>query len=188
MELIHDRPDIAYQLLISSVETIANGVLCDFRPPEEAMLEHQRGLHELALRLQLDAETAKRLTLEACRREWWATKKFKKFLIDHVSEAVWNEQDELFPALPQEVIPKRENLERMLGRIYTARSKATHEGQAFPHSAFYTGGPHLSVRAGTALYMTKSPFPPVIWFERIVNSSLCAYWARALAEQAPTKA
>jgi hypothetical protein len=180
LELIHDRPDIAYQLLISSVETIANSVFGDFQPADEVKLEHQNGLYEFALGLRLDKETARALAIEACRREWWATKKFKKFLTDYVSEAVWSQPDELFHRVHQEVMPKGADFERTLGKIYAARSKATHQGQAFPHSASYTGGPYLTVRASTALYATESPFPPVVWFERVVNSALSSYWHRSL--------
>jgi hypothetical protein len=180
LELIHDRPDIAYQHLISSVETIANGVLRDLQPPEDAMLERQKGLYDLALSLKLGEETAKKLAIEACRGEWWAGRKFKQFLQEYVSETVWGGPDELFHRLHQEVMPKCEDFERTLRKIYAARSKATHEGQSFPPSASYTGGPYMAVRTGTALYGADSPFPPVIWFERIVNSALCGYWQRSV--------
>jgi hypothetical protein len=109
--LIHDRPDISYQLLISSVETIANGTLRSFQPSDEAKLEHQRAVYDLALSLELGEETAKKLAIEACKREWWATRKFKRFLIDNVGESVWTEQDELFHKMRLEDLPKRENFE-----------------------------------------------------------------------------
>lgn len=68
LELIHDRPDISYQLLISSVETIANGVLRSFQPSDEAKLEHQEAVYDVALRLQLGDDAAKKLAIEACKR------------------------------------------------------------------------------------------------------------------------
>jgi hypothetical protein len=180
LELIHDRPDISYQLLISSVETIANGTLRSFQPSDEAKLEHQKAVYDLALSLELGEETAKKLAIEACKGEWWATRKFKRFLMDNVGESVWTEQDELFHKIRLEDLPKRENFEQTLGKIYNARSKATHEGQPFPVTASYTGGPRISVRAASALFGTESPFPPVVWFERVVNSALCGYWERAV--------
>jgi hypothetical protein len=180
LELIHDRPDISYQLLISSVETVANGVLRAFQPDDDLKVEHHKAVYDLALSLSLGEETARRLAIEACRREWWATKKFKAFLIDNAAESIWTEKDELFHQMPAEVMPKRENFERTLSRIYAARSKATHAGQPFPIAASYTGGPNISMRAGHMLFGTDSPFPPVVWFERVVNSALCSYWERSI--------
>src|SRR5262249_44674751 len=136
--------------------------------------------YELAMSLELGMETAKKLAIEACRKEWWATKKFKHFLMDNVSESLWTEPDELFRRMNQEVLPKREEFERTLGKIYNARSKATHEGQPFPVSASSTGGPSISTRAAAVLFGTDSPFPPVVWFERVVNSALCGFWERTM--------
>ena len=50
------------------------------------------------------------VAIEACRREWWATKKFKKFLEDNVAESVWTEQDELFHRMRSKGLPTRQEL------------------------------------------------------------------------------
>lgn len=180
LELIHDQPDISYQLLISSIETMANGTLGSFQPSDEAKLEHQRPVYDMALSLDLGEETAKKIAIEACKREWWATRKFKQFLMDYVDDSIWTEQDELFHQIRLENLPKRENFEQTLSKIYNVRSKATHEGQPFPSTASYTGGPTIPIRAANALFGTVSPFPPVIWFERVVNSALYGYLDRAV--------
>jgi hypothetical protein len=86
----------------------------------------------------------------------------------------------------QDEMPKREDFERTLGRIYSARSKATHEGQPFPVTASYTGGPSISTRAASVLFGTDSPFPPVVWFERIVHSALSGFWKRSLPAPSPS--
>lgn len=183
LELIHERPDISYQLLISSVETIATAALGSFQPPDDAKVGHQKAVYDLAQSLDLNEDAARGLAIQACNREHWATKKFKKFLVDNVDESVWTEQDELFHHMPQEVLPRREQFERILGRIYDARSKATHVGESFPASAAYTGGPSVSVRA-SMLFGSESAFPPVVWFERIVNNALCGFWERAVQNSA----
>ena len=180
LELIHERPDISYQLLISSVETIANAALRTFQPTDDLKVGHKKLVFKLAISLELGKETAKKLAVEACRGEWWVAKKFKKFLKDYVSESVWEEPDELFYRMDQELMPKCEDFERTLGKIYSARSKATHEGQPFPDSASYTGGPTISTGAAAALFGADSPFPPVVWFERVVNSALCGFWERTM--------
>ena len=98
----------------------------------------------------------------------------------NTSESIWKEPDELFYRMHQRLMPKREDFERTLSKIYNARSKATHEGQPFPASANYTGGPTIPTRTAAALFGTVSPFPPVVWFERVVNSALCGYWERTM--------
>jgi hypothetical protein len=180
LELIHDRPDMSYPLLISSVETIANGALRAFQPTDDEKVAHQKAVYDLAIELELDKETARRLALAACKREWWATRKFKKFLSDNAADSVWTEPDELFRSIGLEEMPKRDHAERTFGNIYNARSKATHEGKPFPASASYTGGPRISVRAAQELFGTDSPFPPVVWLERVVNSALCGFWERSV--------
>jgi hypothetical protein len=81
LELIHDRSDLAYPLLISSVETIANAVLERFQPNDDAKVAHKKAVYDLAIDLQLSKESAKQLAMAACKGEYWATRKFKDFLL-----------------------------------------------------------------------------------------------------------
>jgi len=179
LEMIHSRQDIAYQLLISSIETMANSVLKDFQPDDGDKLQHKNPVYRLAIELGISKDISKRLAIEACKGEFWATRKFKKFILDNVGESVWSTPDELFHRAQNDVFPKRENFEVILGDIYQVRSKATHRGERFPHSSAYTGGPNIDVRAANQLFNAKTAFPPVIWFERIVNDSLCRFWEHA---------
>jgi hypothetical protein len=181
LELIHDRPEIAYQMLISSVEAIANSVLRTFQPEDDMKVEHKKSVYDLAITLRLGEEAATKLAVEACQGDFWATRKFKKFLIDNVGDSIWIEQDELFHQVSTEVLPKRDDFEKILGRIYSARSKATHEGDAYPVSALYTGGPTIEARAASLLYGADGAFPPVVWFERVVQSALVGFCERSLA-------
>lgn len=185
LELIHERPDISYQLLISSVETIASSVLSDFQPDDEAKVKHRQGVFELAVRFGLEEEPAKELAVEACKGDYWIKRKFKKFLLDNTSELIWSEEDDLFPRAFSMLMPQRDAFERTLGQVYDARSKATHVGQPFPVTASHTGSPYLPTGMATTLMRSKnaghtSVFPPVIWFERVVNSAITGYWERSL--------
>ncbi|HEY2828460.1 MAG TPA: hypothetical protein VGJ04_12735 [Pirellulales bacterium] len=176
LEMIHSRPDITYQLLISSIETIANSVLSDFQPDDAAKLKHKMPVYRLAIDSGVSEETAKKLAIEACKGDYWATRKFKKFILDNVGDSIWNVPDELFHKTKNDVFPKQEDFEDVLGEIYQVRSKATHRGERFPHSSAYTGGPNIDVRAANQLFNPKTAFPPVIWFERVVNESLRRFW------------
>jgi hypothetical protein len=183
LELIHDRPDIAYQLLISCVETMANSALQQFQPNDDVKVEHKKPVFDLAISLKVAEELARQLAIEACRGEYWATKKFKQFLMDNVADSVWTEPDELFHQMSNDILPKNENFEATLGKIYKARSKATHVGEPFPISASYTGGPSINVRAASHLFGLDDAFPPVVWFERIVNNALSNFWKRLITRR-----
>ncbi len=185
LELIHERPDISYQLLISSVETIADAALSSFQPPVDAKVEHQKAVFDLAISFGIQQEQATRLAIEACKLEYWVKRKFKKFLIDNAGDSIWSEQDDLYPHGIDMFVPQRDAFERILGKVYNARSKATHTGQPFPVTASHTGGPTIPMRIASALFRSQSSesttvFPPVIWFERVVNDAICHFWERSI--------
>jgi hypothetical protein len=54
LELIRERPDVAYQLLTSCVETIANEALQSFRPDDDEKVTHQQAVFKRAMELGLE--------------------------------------------------------------------------------------------------------------------------------------
>jgi hypothetical protein len=191
LELIHERPDISYQFLISSVERLADAAFGSFQPPAAEQVQHQRGVYELALNLGLQDESATDLALAACKPLYWATRKFKKFLLENVSESVWKDPDDLFPKLSDMFLPDRANFEKILATIYDARSKATHLGHPFPATASHAGGPSIPAEFMSSFHRSHAEgslmFPPVAWFERVVHSAISNFWlhSNADAQQAP---
>jgi hypothetical protein len=177
LELIREQPDIAYQLLVSSAETIANETLQDFQPDDEAKVEHQQRVFKLAEKFGLEDEMAQKLALEACKTERWVKRKFRKFLTDNIDASALEKEDNLF-RVPLNLLPQRDFLEKTLGKIYDARSGATHWGHQFPMSASSSGGPKIPSRV--AMAQLSSDFPPVAWFERIVNTAIRTFWARSI--------
>ncbi len=88
LELIEDRPDITYQLLISATETMAGvAVPADYKPGEAEILQTQRAatVFRGAQAYELDEAKAKALALLASQDNPWAKRKFKKFITDNVS-------------------------------------------------------------------------------------------------------
>ena len=179
LQMIREQPDLSYQLLISAVETIANEALRTFQPDDNEKVEHQRTVLDLVKDLGVADEAARKVAIAACKREHWATRKFKKFLTDNMDESIWDEGDDLFKILPQ-FVPPRDQLQKTLGKIYDARSKSTHFGRAFPASGSYAGGPTIPARLITSLLSSEPIFPPVVWLERIVNSALRRFWERSI--------
>jgi hypothetical protein len=180
LEMIREQPDLSYQLLISAVETIANEALSGFQPDDDEKVRHKRPVYDLAKELSMCDAQAKQMAIEACKGEHWATRKFKKFIVDNIDDSIWDQEDDLFKPLPN-WIPQRTDLEKILGKFYTARSKATHFGEQFPISASYAGGPQIPAALATSLMGTGPVFPPVAWFERLVNNAVRNFWKKSLA-------
>jgi hypothetical protein len=47
-------------------------------------------------------------------------------------------------------------------------------------TASYAGAPRINMPVAAALFGSESAFPPVAWFERIVNNALSNFWARSV--------
>ncbi len=180
MELIREQPDIANQLLISSVETIANKALQGFQPNDEDKVKLQEAVFKQAKGVGLGDDIARDLALTASKRERWVKRKFTKFLTDNIDDSVWNQDDDLFKP-PLRILPCREDLQKTLGKIYDARSTATHSGRQFPASASYSGGPQIPARMMSAFFGSDSVFPPIAWFERVVNVAIRKFWERSMS-------
>ena len=179
LELIRNHPDAAYQLLVSAVETIANRVLKKWQPDDEAKVEHQRTVFKLAAEFGLGEQAARKLALEACKGEHWAKRKFREFLTANTDDTICDKEDDLFrPALPLELLPHKEDFQRTLGRIYDARCDATHWGRQFPVAGSFSGGPTIPTELAWA--WLSSDFPPIAWFERIVNIAIRTFWERSV--------
>jgi hypothetical protein len=177
LELIHDRQEIAYQLLVSAVETIASETLPD--PDDDEKARRMQPVFDLAKTYGLEEGKARNLAITACNVETrWPTRKFKKFLTDNTDDEIW-EEDDLYRVLPQ-LLPCRENFQQTLGKIYTARSDATHTGQQFPVTASYSGGREIPIPVAMKMFSLDPVFPPVVWFERVVNTAIRTFWARSI--------
>ncbi len=168
LELIETRADIAYQLLISTVETLASAALETFEPDDAEKLAVKAEVQRQAKTYGLDDIQANRLALLACKGMAWTKRKFTKFLMDRVSPADLAAKDAVF-MLPQHFCPSVEETEKKLGLIYTARSGNLHGGLGFPASVAVGTSPNI--RFGQMLLNPLKPpeVPPVPWFDRIVS-------------------
>lgn len=168
--------DIAYHFLIASVEAIAQAALCSYRPTEEEMLRTKESVAKLAVKLGLSDLNAKKLALEACKGIGWTTRKFAKFIIDHIDDTLW-EQDDLFKLEPT-FVPRKQDLKSALGKVYAMRGQVAHGGHTYPATAQLGIGPTVPTSALSELWSAGNSssathiFPPVPWFEKAVNQSL----------------
>lgn len=179
LEYLIDDVDIAYQFLIASIEAIANEVFKSYSPDREEMLKTKKSVQKLAVKFGLCEKQAEELALEACKGIPWSNRKFIKFIFDYTDDRLWTE-DDLFKALPL-FLPKRDDFESALRQIYSMRGKATHGGHSYPLAARVGIGPlmpaevMLEIGGAFGSKNTKPVFPPVTWFERVVNMALCGF-------------
>jgi hypothetical protein len=184
MELIEEQPEICYQLFISAVETMAQEVELGWKPEAQDKLElhSSQALLKSAARIGLSEEVAKQLALEACKDHSWSGRKFKEFILENIAAEGLAKKDDLF-IVPEFSSPHPEDFAEALTRIYRIRGGATHRGHDFPPSA-RIGPSHMIPSAAVGDIMNHKPFPPVGWFERVVQNAICGYVRKQLGAPA----
>jgi hypothetical protein len=168
LELIESRADIAYQLLVSAVETLASVALAEYEPEESAKIATKRQVRTQALSYGLCEHQAAHLALLACNGIGWSKHKFIKFLTERVSAAELAEEDRVF-MVPESLCPSPEDLEKSLSRIYQARSGNLHGGASLPRSIGIGTSPSIHSRSRPLNPLSPDTVPPVAWFERVVS-------------------
>jgi hypothetical protein len=175
LNLIESQPEICYQLLISTVETMAGAVLDGWEPNTEATIASKGALVSYATKVEkLSKDVAERLAVEACKGNPWSSKKFKKFLLDNLNHEAIASQDDLF-IVPEFFRPKEEDIARALDKVYGTRSGSTHAGHSYPASASIGPSSNIPTEALDGMINQQRPFPPIGWFERVVNCSICGF-------------
>jgi hypothetical protein len=177
MELIESQSEICYQLFISAVETMASAVLKGWEPDAQAKIASKDGLVSYATQQEgLSREVAERLALQACKQDTWSGKKFKKFLLDNLNREAMGRPDDLFIVPPEYFCPKEDgDIVKALDDVYRTRSSATHSGHSYPASASIGPSATVPFKALDAIFNLERPFPPIGWFERVVNSAICGF-------------
>lgn len=180
LEQIYQDPDIAYQLLVFSIETMANKIYSSYTPKEIEKVNIKKNVSDLAVKFGLSKKQADQLAIEACNGIPWAKQKFCKFLIENTTDELWK-KDDLFK-LPDLILPKKQDFESAINEIYKERSKVSHSGGTYPATASIVTGP--TIPANLFLYINSTPklFPPVAWFERVVNNAINCFLDRAIVQ------
>lgn len=179
LELIEARPEIAYLLLISTVESLADVAFTDYDPGESVKLATQEAIavQKRAKNFGLDDDQAKQLGLDACKGNRWLKRKFKRFLEDFISPEELTGKDPVF-LVPESLCPTIEEFSKTFGRIYDARSVNLHQAWPFPNS--------VGIGTSTSIPWRQLPLnwpferrdiPPVAWFERTVSHAMHRFLA-----------
>jgi hypothetical protein len=168
LELIETRADIAYQLLISTVETLAGAALAKFEPEDAEKLATKAAVQQQAKTLGLDENQANALALLACQGMSWTKRKFVKFLMDRLRPADLAAKDAVF-MLSEHFCPPAEDTEKALGLVYSARSGNLHGGLGFPATVGIGTSPYIHFRQMPVNPLKPPEIPPAAWFERVVS-------------------
>jgi hypothetical protein len=173
LPLLGRAPDIAYQLLISAIETIASSALRDYVPSRGDMVQIKGEVISLSKKLGLTEEQGADLAVAACAGNSWVSRKFRYFIMAMTDDSLW-EPDELFQ-LATEFSPHRDEFEKTLKNIYNSRSSALHEGKEWQDTIRLGWGPMMPAKVLPLLLAGRFKVPPVVWFERVVNLALNRY-------------
>jgi hypothetical protein len=183
MELIESRPDISYQLLISTAESLANVALPEYQPDEEERIASKKSLTQYARKCGVGEDQARQIALEACRGNPWSKRKFRLFLSRYASDDIWQPDDVFIP--PPNLCPDPGDFDKVLGRIYELRSQNLHAGSSFPPSIGLGTSPFYKAKDLPLDFLSKAEIPAVVWFERVVSSAAQALVAEVTKTKRP---
>ena len=166
LELADTWPDLAYTLLISSIETVAEADLSGEDGSLEDKLSMYKSLDKKAESLGLGRPDIEQLVCAAAVKEKWIMRKFKRFLEVNTPKSFWDREPGLFE-------PKSEDFKGTLSQIYKKRSELLHSGVSFPETTKAT--PEGVPARAMLLHNERYHIPPLYWFERLVHTALVTF-------------
>ena len=172
MQLIEERPEVAYQMFIAAAETLSSEALKAYSPADDRKIKSKQGVYDRAKQLGLSEENAAELAILATHGMGWTSKKFQLCLMKYTDARLW-QKDDLFINFDP-ILPKEDNFEQALSNIYHSRSGALHTGKSFPATVGLGTSPQVSIHA-LAGVLSGERLPPVTWFERVVQMALVSY-------------
>jgi hypothetical protein len=172
-------PEISYQLLVFAVEAVAGRAFKQWIPEDSDRLQHSASgaVMKIATEAKLDSDLSRRLALAAAEGNTWLSRKFCLFLTRFASDPTWPSDgtDSLHPNLDLPHAPKSDEFDAVLKRVYKARGGVVHAGGRIPDEAFLGANTRLSPEAFVALMAPTEPFPPLPWFERVLNQAINSF-------------
>ena len=185
MEHIHGRADIAYLMLTFAVDTLAGAFLKDYEADSSRMERSYPHLKKVAEGMGLPEDRVHQLVVAACMGNPWTKVKFIRFLTEHVTDEIWQPDEEVFN-LDSISLPKQaDGLEKALDAVFVARNRFVHAGYPYCPSIVFGLGPTVPFRAVPALVGKGERAPALAWFERVVNIALCRFIEKAVGAAPP---
>lgn len=172
--LIENQPDLAYLNLISAVETMSN----DYQIDGVQLSEINEKLDNLINKVE-DERLQKQLKQTILKKEKFIRRRFMKFTLDNTTDDFW--KDETRPKIGK---IEKDDLPKLLKKIYDQRSDTLHGGKPFPsyifHSPLKEGEIPFakSIPVGSRKWDEDEYIPYPHFFERLVNHVLIIFLKR----------
>jgi len=173
MQLIEERPDIAYQLFIAAAETLASEAPKGYSPTDGEKVGIKKPVYDQARKLGLSEQDSRELALLAARGSSWTSRRFQRCLQQYTDKRLWV-KDDLF-LTPEPMLPRESEFLEKLKFIYRSRSTALHTGAGLGATAGVGTSPWVPIDALEAALSGEQVMPPVTWFERVVQLALVSY-------------
>jgi hypothetical protein len=177
LSLLETKPDVSYLLLVPCIEVFV-GRLNRRKTREELGPEVVAALDACA-----NNDAARFLEARLLELDRGIAKSFVEFIVEHTTDDFWSASQ----AASHSGQIQRDELERLLKRIYTQRSKTLHEGQPFPPNIVSPDGvQEIDRREGFAIgekRWTKADFIPYVgFFERLVHHVVVEFLRRQVTK------
>jgi hypothetical protein len=173
MQLIEERPDVAYQLFIAAAEALAQHALEGYSPGDDEKARRKPAVQKRAREFGLSQAEARELAILATEGMSWSYNRFEQFLTQYTDDRIWL-KDDLFVTL-EPFFPRRSDLGRVLSQIYGARGALLHTGSSYPATVGVGTSNQIPVTALPTILAGEHPLPPVTWFERVVQHAAVSY-------------
>ena len=175
LQLIEQKPDLAYLNLVSAIEILCQDV--DVGPV--AVREIDQGLANMIAHIP-DEDLRREIEEALVRRQPFVQRKFVRFIEQYTRSSFWDD-----PARPSRGRIDPSQFRELLTRVYAQRSSTLHRGEPFPTYVFW---PPLSKEEeipnyalafhsdnGATTWEPKDYIPYPHFFEKLVNHVLKEY-------------
>jgi hypothetical protein len=174
LAIIDDKPDLAYLLLVSSIEVFVAKFMP--RTKEEDLPADIRE----ALDKCTDSEARARIVKRLIELDRGISRNFATFIDAHVGDAFWSESPQI--SVDEGRVTKEE-LWDLMKRVYNQRSKTLHEAEPFPPNVLSPTNAKADIDRRPEITVgqrkwTQSQFIPYVrFFERLVQHVLMQFVA-----------
>jgi len=167
IELIEQKPEVAYLFLIFAIESISNTIPFKKRPDE---LDSYSDIFMEIDSLTITTEKKLSLKQKIVKKQGFIKQRFVTFIKQNIPEKFWEDAE----GSTDWAKVKKDDLDKHLKNIYKLRCAFVHTGEPFNYylTLPFRGGEIFPSEAVIIEGEKQSVIPSVKWFERLVSSVL----------------
>lgn len=167
IELIEQKPEVAYLFLIFAVEAISNTMPFEKKPDE---LDSYSDVFKEIDSLAIPSETKLGIKQKIVKKQGFIKQRFVAFIKQNMPEDFWENAE----GSTDWAKVKKDDLDKHLKNIYSLRCAFVHTGEPFNYylTLPFRDGEILPSETVIIEGEKQSVIPSVKWFERLVSSVL----------------